>query len=330
MRSETYWGSPVSSISLDLAPILSAIHWHSSSSFSFSDEKFEFSSEADAQRKLGDLLYDRCYMRRINGARPPLTASGQASSLVADLQAANAARARWQKGWQIRTVHSSGWITADRDSLERTFAPGEYVTKEGPGMPLRTGGSAEVYFAAESLQMQPGFYFAFGETVGNEADDATLLRFYWHLEPGGAAPLLHSVSTLLNRFQVPYRFKCLTNSAAYVRADCAVVFIPRRWYQMTARLLRETHRSIAGHLLSDVPLFAKSLADGLGFAEDPGGGQSFGMHRCAALARAICGAATDQGPLTVAEVEKRLSAQGVSPSLPHLNSGSVDIYDFAA
>jgi hypothetical protein len=256
---------------------------------------------------------------------------------VADLQSANAARDRWQKGWQISTVHSSGWITAQRDSLERTFAPGEFVTKEGPGMPLRVGGRAEVYFAVESLQMQPGFYFAFGETVVDESDEAALLRFYWHLEPGGAAPLLHSVSTLLNRFQVPYRFKCLINTGAYGRADSAVVFIPRRWYQIAARLLRETRRSIASHLLTDVPLFARPLADGLGFAEDPGRGQSFGMHRCAALARAICNAAaatsaaaTTKGALSTADVEVRLGAEGVSPSFPHLNPGSVDIYEFVA
>jgi len=250
---------------------------------------------------------------------------------LADLRSANAARARWQQGWQIRTVHESGWITAERDSLERTFAPGEYVTKEGPGMPLRVGGPAEVYFAVESVHMQPGFYFSFGETVGDEADNFSLLRFYWHLEPGGAPPLLNSVSTLLNRFQVPYRFKCLTNTAAYGRADSAVVYIPRRWYQMAARLLRDSRRSIAKHLRSDVPLFAKPLADGLGFAEDPGGGQSFGMHRCVALARAICGsAAAHEGALPAAEVERRLSEQGVSPSFPHLNPGSVDIYEFVA
>jgi hypothetical protein len=321
----------VSSIASDLAPILSAIDWHSSTAFSFSNDKFVFSSEADAQVKLGDLLYDRCYMRRINAPPPPLSSGRGGESLLADLQSANASRARWQKGWQILTVHNSGWIAAERDSLKRTFAPGEYVTKEGPGMPLRVGGTAEVYFAAESLHMQPGFYFAFGETVVDESDDAPLLRFYWHLEAGGAPALLHSVSTLLNRFQVPYRFKCLTNAAAYVRADCAVVFIPRRWYQIAARLLRETRRSIAAHLRSNVPLFAKPLADGLGFAEDPGGGQSFGMHRCAALARAICGAAAaNQGALSATEVEKGLSAQGVSPSFPYLNPGSVDIYDFVA
>src|ERR1700748_2684869 len=125
MQSGICWGLQVSRISLDLAPILSAIHWHSGASFSFSGEKFEFSSEAEAQLRLSDLLYDRCYTRRIDSPRPLVGASTQSSSLVADLQSANAARDRWQKGWQIRTVHASGWITAGRDSLERTFAPGE-------------------------------------------------------------------------------------------------------------------------------------------------------------------------------------------------------------
>lgn len=142
--------------------------------------------------------------------------------------------------------------------------------------------------------------------------------------------LVRSVSTLLNRFQVPYRFKCLAHPAAYSRADAAVVFVPRRWYQIAARLLGDAHRMVASHISWEVPLFTKPLAAGLGFAEDPGNGQSFGMHRCGVLAKAICGAAVTQGSISIAEVERRLSAEGVSPLYPYLNPASVDIYEFPA
>src|SRR5262245_41849097 len=248
----------MNSLRADLAPILAAIESHSATSFSFQGESYKFCSEAEAEAKLSELLYERCYMRRIGGARPS-PESNRDHPLLAGLRAANAGRPRWQTGWDIHTIHNNGWISAQRDGLDRTFAPGEFVTKEGPGMPLRSGAAVDVYFAVESLHMQPGFYFAFGETVADETDDTFCLRFYWHLDPAGAPLLLHSVSPLMHRFQVAYRCKCLTYPAAYPRADAAVVFVPRRWYQIAARLLRDTRYSIASHLSNDCPLFTKPL-----------------------------------------------------------------------
>jgi hypothetical protein len=319
----------MNSLRPQLAPILEAVKIQSATAFSFQGESFAFSSGTEAEAKLRDLLYERCYMRRINASKPPLEASGE-GSLLADLRASNAARPRWQTGWVIASVHNGGWISAQRDGLSRSYAPGEFVTKEGPGMPLRAGSTVDVYFAVESQHMQPGFYFAFGETVADESDNSALLRFYWHLAPAGTPLLLHSVSTSLNRFQVPYRFKCLTHPAAYVRADSAVLFVASRWYQIAARLVRDARRSVASHLRVESPLFTKPLADGLAFAEDPGGAQSFGMHRCAALARAIRDVALSRGSLPVAEVEDGLAKQGIALPFPYLNPGSADIYDFGA
>jgi hypothetical protein len=319
----------MSNIRLDLAPVLEAVKSPNATAFSFQGESFSFPSESEAEAKLRDLLYERCYVRRIN-VTPAPPAFNSEGSLLADLRAANAARPRWQTGWRIDGVYNGGWISAQRDGLGRSFAPGEFVTKEGPGMPLRTGATVDVYFAVESEHMQPGFYFAFGETVADESDNDALLRFYWNLEPAGAPLLLSSVSTLLNRFQVPYRLKCLIHPAAYIRADAAVVFVPRRWYQIAARLLAETRRSIVPHLHAAAPLFTKPLADGLAFAEDPGGSQSFGMHRCAALARAIRQVRANGGSLPAAAVEDELAKQGISTDSPYLNPASTDIYDFVA
>jgi hypothetical protein len=236
-----------------LAPVLDALSEVTATSFSFQGEGFAFSTEADAETKLANILYERCYMRRIDA--PAMPASNGEGSLLDELRAANAVRPRWQTGWRVDAAHNGGWISAQRDGLTRTFAPGEFVTKEGPGMPVRVGATVDVYFAAESQYMQPGFYFAFGETVMDESDSVSWLRFYWHAEPTGAALLLHSLSTQFNRFQTPYRFKCLIHPGAYVRADAAVLFVPRRRYQIAARLLRDTRRSVASHLRADAPLF---------------------------------------------------------------------------
>ena len=309
-----------------VAAILDAVRFQSGTAFSFQGENYEFTSESEAESKLRDLLYERCYMRQINDSRRPESNSHE--SLLHELRAANAGTPKWQTGWCIQAVHEGGWISAQRDGLKRAFAPGEFVTKEGPGMPLRVGGTADVYFAIESIYMQPGFYFAFAETIGDESADGPLLRFYWHVEAAGAPMLLHLLSRRMNHFQVPFRFKCLIHPAAYCRSDAAVIFVPRRWYQIAARLLREVHEASASHLRVDTPLFTKHLAGGLGFAEDPGGGQSFGMHRCAALARALRNVGLTQAQLSAGAVEADLSNQGVSPMFPYLNPGSADIYDF--
>jgi hypothetical protein len=318
----------MNSVPLPLTPILNALGNVSDTSFSFQGEPYAFASAAEAEAKLRDLLYERCYIRRVHS--PQLLDVDPPIPLLEKLRDANVASPRWQTGWYIEQVHNSGWISAQRDGLKQTFAPGEFITKEGPGMPLRVGATVDVYLAVASEYMQPGFYFAFGETVVDESENSSLVRFYWHLKPTGAPLLLHLVSSLFNRFQAPYRFKCLVHPAAYTRADSAVVFVPSRWYQIAARLLRDVRRAIASHLRTESPLFTKSLVDGLALAEDPGGRQSFGMHRSAALARAIREAAVTDGSATVAGVEAALSRQGVSPLFPYLNPGSADIYDFTA
>ena len=43
------------------------------------------------------------------------------------------------------------------------------------------------------------------------------------------------------------------------------------YYLETVFLLSNRRRSVASHLRADAPLFTKALADGLAFAEDPGG-----------------------------------------------------------
>ncbi|MBV8729106.1 MAG: hypothetical protein JO336_04790 [Acidobacteriia bacterium] len=313
---------------LDLVPILDAIRIEGPTAFAFQGEALGCATAAEAEARLRDLLYERCYMRRLNtDARSPAMSNGN-TSLLNELRSANHGRARWQSGWRIESVLNGNWITAGRDGLTRTFAPGEFITKEGPGMPLRVGAAVDVYFAVESEYMQPGFYFAFGETVSDEWDNGCLLRFYWHLEPAGAALLLASISSRLNRFQVPYRFKCLIAPGAYIRADSAVLFVPRRCFQVVARLLRDTRRSIASHLRTEAPLFTKSLAHGLAFAEDPGAAQSFGMHRCGVLAQSMCEVASNGKGLARAALEEALERKGVSVITPYLNPGSADIYDF--
>ena len=92
---------------------------------------------------------------------------------------------------------------------------------------------------------------------------------------------------------------------------------------------RGIHREVATELHPSVPLFSKPLASGLGVAEEPDNGESFGQQRCRLVAEALCdahlaGAHTHDERLRV--VREHLARSGVDPDRPYLRSASEDVY----
>ena len=281
---------------------------------------------------LEQTLYQYCYCRAFDGAlRDEPRAQVHGLDLTPALSEANASRERWDAGWQVYQILPSGQVLASKGGRTRSLWPGEFLSTDAPGMALRAGMNLSVFFMRETTTMQPGFYFAFGETQTGELDNFSLARFYWNLRAEGAAPLVGAVTRGLNRFQVPFRVKCLTNSAFYARDDSAVLYVERRYYAVTARVLEDVHREVSAHLRPETPLFTKRLAAGLALAEEPYTGESFGMQRCRILAEGLLGA-HERGLRDEAsrleEVERRFRGYGLSLDAPHLNPRSVDLYEF--
>jgi hypothetical protein len=136
----------------------------------------------------------------------------------------------------------------------------------------------------------------------------------------------------LNRFDAPFRLKVPIDGSSYGRLDAAVLYVNKRFYQSTALLLAGVYGVIRSHLTPHTPLFTKPLAPGLGLAEDPGTGESFGMQRCRILGEAIWTAYTSrsqpvQPPLEA--VLSQLELSGLRAEYPYLCPGSTDQYDFA-
>jgi hypothetical protein len=281
---------------------------------------------------LEQTLYQHCYCRTFDGAlrdeQPP---SVQGVDLTPALSEANATRERWDVGWQVYQVLPSGQVLALKDGRTRALWPGEFLTTDAPGMALRPGMNLSVFFMRETKTMQPGFYFAFGEAEAGELDNFSLARLYWNVRAEGAVPLVRAVTRGLNRFQVPFRFKCLTSSAFYTRNDAAVLYVDKRFYRVTARVLANVHEEVARHLRPDAPLFTKRLADGLALAEEPYTGESFGMQRCRILAEGLLSAharGLRDEAARLEEVERHFEAYGLTLEAPYLNPRSVDQYEF--
>jgi len=335
-------------LTAQLKKIVRAVEVRSNDSFTFAGRHFSLGAQVPghvhhahgfAQQQANPLaklleqtFYQYCYCRTFDGAlrdEQPLNVQGV--DLTPSLSEANATRERWDAGWQVYQVLPSGQLLAHKGGRSRALWPGEFLSTDAPGMALRPGMNLSVFFMRETKTMQPGFYFAFGAAEAGELDTLSLARLYWNVRAEGAVPLMRAVTRGLNRFQVPFRIKCLTNTAFYTRNDAAVLYVEKRFYRVTARVLAGVHREVARHLRPDAPLFTKPLAAGLALAEEPYTGESFGMQRCRMLAEGILSAhargARDDGS-RLEEVGRHFAAYGLKLEAPYLNPRSIDQYEF--
>jgi HopA1 effector protein family len=276
-------------------------------------------------------IYDEAYCRPL-GTRvdPP----ANAASMIEALSAANAGRDRWEAGWVLAQAMPNGYAMARKGDASHMFAPGEFAVahQHGHGHPA-PGAPLHVLFTRESRTQQPGFYVVNGETPAPFGADSRMTRIYWHIGESGAVPLVHAVTTLFNRYQIPFRFKTLSYSGVYTRSDAAVLFFAARYYGVILKLLPAIRAEVSHSLQPHVPLLTKRLYDGIGLAEDPATGESFGMSRSQLLAQAIWDAftrGTQAEESRMQELAIQFQRNGLSLERPHLRAASADIYGIAA
>lgn len=330
-------------LTAQLKKIVRAIEVRSPEMFTFAGRHFTLAeaghahgfAQAEANplaKLLEQALYQHCYSRHFDGGlrdEQPLNVQGV--DLTPALSEANQTRERWDAGWQVYQIMPTGQVMAQKGGRSRSLWPGEFLSTDAPGMMPRPGTNLSVFFMRETTTMQPGFYFAFSEAQTGELDNFSLARFYWNVRAEGAAPLMRAVTRGLNRFQVPFRIKCLTNSAFYTRDDAAVLYVDKRFYPVTSRVLAGIYEEVSRHMRPATPLFTKRLADGLALAEEPYTGESFGMQRCRILAEGLLSAharGLRDDASRLEEVERHFAAYGFTLDAPYLNPRSVDQYEF--
>lgn len=273
-------------------------------------------------------LYSRLYVRPSSAppaAQPDLLAQRDFTSA---LSAANNGTGTWEPGWRITSIEPDRRVAVTKDGVTFWVAPTGLRTRTGK---VRPGDFCRVWVGKEIRQLLPGFYFAFGNGDQQDSRDTAdpLLRFYWHLTVDSAVEYMALVTSLFNRASVPFRTKVLADPSFYVRADAGVLYLERRYFPEARPLILEIHKALAGRLRTDVPMFTKTLADGLGFAEDPSGGMSFGQSRCKIAAGVLwsCFARGANAPdERLAALAEAFRAEGLDPASPFLERGSTDFY----
>jgi hypothetical protein len=326
---------------LEIARIARAVSITSPQTLFFAGQDFKFSVTADnksddsgaaLRTQLQTLIYQHCYCRRFDGKLGETIVQHEPTdAFVASLSVANRSQTRWSGGWTIEALNLDGTATVRRGAIALRVWPGEYHTHQGPGMPPAIGTRVSIFVPRESVSIQPGFYFAFGESLADGRETSRLVRFYWAISEDGVAALVRALTQRLNRFQIPFRFKCSSLPSQYWRLDPAVLYIDRRFYDICALVLVDVYNAVAASLREQTPLFSKQLARGLGLAEDPGPSQSFGMQRSSVVAEGMW-RAFERGRSSesdiVDSVREEFSRRGLLLAHPYLNASSSDIYGF--
>jgi|SwirhisoilCB2_FD_contig_31_7463400_length_2138_multi_5_in_0_out_0_2 hypothetical protein len=287
---------------------------------------------------LTSLIYHYAYARAWTG--DPAASAIPSGSLaqveadprfVASLSAANHSRERWDPMWRVYKAELSGALSVEKRSVYFQVLPGSYTFTESPGRIPTIGDSVSVHVPKESNGVQRGFYFSFGETIASEFDDILLARFYFHATAEGVPNLLEWISGDLNRYRVPFRFKCLANPVLYDRRDPVVLYIAKRFVPLWLRLAASRRDELEKFLLPSHPLFTKPLVAGLGAADEPGGSTSFGQSRSRLVAEGIV-TAWMAGSQSVTDRMQSIADcfhnAGLSLRTPYLGEGARDIYEW--
>jgi hypothetical protein len=181
--------------------------------------------------------------------------------------------------------------------------------------------------ARNATTEQSGAYIALGQP---HPPGMGWLRFYWNVDHRGAIELMASATATLNRRQVPFRLKVLLDVSVR-RRDAVVLYVPLELWSAGGIVIANAYDTLAqaGTIRPETPLFAKALRPGVGLAEDPSTGASFGMHRAGLVARAMAKSylrGCCEGHEQWEALRDEFALEGLSLAQPYLNAGSRDIY----
>lgn len=281
--------------------------------------------EATLTAILESELYQRLYRRPADGVGRSVVQGGADHGFIEQLSAANAGNGTWQAGWKVAEVEPGGWVGVARDAV--CYVEASQVRPLGG--PLQPGLPCRVRVPKEVRHLVLGYYLALGdeEMAESDAGRGGLVRLYWNLAADAAPVYLRRLTARLNRDAIPFRTKVIGHPALYQNTDAGVLYLARDDYARALPAIREVLKALADGLRPEVPMFTKRLAPGLGLAEDPLDGSSFGQSRCRLAARALLRNGRGAPGARAKAVAGSFQREGLDPDHPYLRAGSEDVYD---
>lgn len=241
-------------------------------------------------QQIADWLYRNWYTLQPFPESSDGQAMGTNFDLCGALRASSAASRRWQRGWVVLQAAAVGGCIAGNKRATRVLAPGQYANLARPGMPPAPGDAIAVNELVDWVDEGSGFWFM-QSPIGGPADP--LVRLYFNVNWQQLGAVLYEVTARLDEKVVKYSLKCPINVRDLSRVDTMIVYLSRSDWKMLEPLAIDLALRLQGRLRMATPPLTRSLGPGVGFAEDPGGGISFGESRCRALAPGVLGVLRD-------------------------------------
>lgn len=323
----------------ELRLICQEMNIENETSFRYRDTTYSVSRQEGSQltpkdalvHEIGEVLYAKVCTRQdlIQDRYPASVQAYTDSEFIKQLHQANHSRQSYEKSWRIYHIGADGRVSVHKGNRSRVAFPGEYVRNKFTGDPPKLGDIVDLLVYPSSLELSPGFYFAFGQRLSDQFDEYALVRIYFHVEAEGAIQLLRVLSQSLNQYRVPYRFKCLNSPSEFKRADAAVLYVSKRYFTIVSQVLEDIYPELEGYLRVEIPMFCYPFKLGIGIADDSGTNESFGKQRCRLLARSLVEMwekEIDDLDQRFEFLQKQFLDSGVSIHLPFMKKGASDIW----
>lgn len=262
-----------------------------------------------------ELLYRDWYAVRA----PRAVGSSQWDPPVATAaRAAHRGATDWESGdSEVLATGIAGVVVVATPRGRRALCRGDYVTTSGrPGFPPRVGDRVRSLRRLGGV-VQDGWWRTWG-AAWDPHQLGPLDRVYLRPAPGAVAPIVHAVTSALTEAD-SWLLKVAPTADGLRRPDAVVAYLggPERGHGRDA-VVAAVNDLTAG----SPPALTERLADGVGWAQDPGTGESFGEVRCEAIAAAYDGVSADD----VSEgewlemVADEFRCRGIDPGAPHLSA----------
>lgn len=243
------------------------------------------------------------------------------------LSEANVLKGKWDSDWQITQMDQQGGIHVKKGNETRYCHNGQYQILQNSSQMAPT---ALIFLAGESKDTQIGFYHVFNYERSSMNIVGEYTRIYWNISHEGATTLVSELTKKLSFYKIPFRFKIASSPHLYNRSDSSILYFLKPYYNNVIFHLEEVNSKIEKFLSEDIPLFSKKFKPGIGIAEDPGNGESFGMHRCKIVAESLYQSylnSRNSPNEKLVDLEAHFSRYNLSLESPYLNPFSIDIYE---
>lgn len=183
------------------------------------------------------------------------------------------------------------------------------VGSSRPGMPARPGDLVDLLAGVGEVDPEGAWWWA--HTGEQPISSFELDRWYVNVDAGPAPRVVAATVRLAVSTGVPLSLKCPARAGGFDRRDALVVYVPRSDSARLAAALPGWIEEISGALSADEPPLTRRLHPGVGLAQDPGGGISYGQLRCAQVASAV-GRVLGEARGDVTRAERLAAGDGVA------------------